>query len=158
MSDMTKVVANALGEHLALTYRHTFGSRDPRYAEIIEASARLMIERIVGSDALYHDGDHTTLVTLVAQDILRGRFLQQGVTPEDWLHMIVAALYHDIGYVRGVCSGDRADAFVIDAQGHDREPAARAPRTRRWRPTTSNVRSWRCGNASARTTSSTRDG
>ncbi|KZB97781.1 hypothetical protein AU375_06111 [Methylobacterium radiotolerans] len=117
MFDMTKVVANALGEHLALTYQRTFGSREPRYAEIIEASARLMIERIVGSDALYHDGDHTTLVTLVAQDILRGRFLQQGVTPEDWLHMIVAALYHDIGYVRGVCSGDRADAFVIDAQG-----------------------------------------
>src|SRR5436305_1358577 len=81
MFDMTKVVANALGEQLALTYQRTFGSREPRYAEIIEASARLMIERIVGSDALYHDGDHTTLVTLVAQDILRGRFLQQGVTP-----------------------------------------------------------------------------
>lgn len=157
MFDMTKVVANALGEHPALTYRHTFGSRDPRYAEIIEASARLMIERIVGSDALYHDGDHTTLVTLVAQDKLRGRFLQQGVTPEDWLHMIVAALYHDIGYVRGVCSGDRANAFVIDAQGTTVSRRA-APRKRRGRPTTSNVRSWRCGNASARTTSSTRDG
>jgi len=117
MSDMTKVVANALGEHLALTYRHTFGSRDPRYAEIIEAAARLTIERLVGSDALYHDGDHTALVTLVAQDILRGRFLQQGITPEDWLHMILAALYHDIGYVRGVCAGDRLQAFVIDAQG-----------------------------------------
>jgi hypothetical protein len=31
--------------------------------------------------------------------------------------MILAALYHDIGYVRGVCSGDQANAFVIDAQG-----------------------------------------
>ncbi|MCX4195616.1 metal-dependent phosphohydrolase [Methylobacterium organophilum] len=117
MFDTTKVVANALGEHLALTYQRTFGSREPRYAEIIEASARLTIERIVGSDALYHDGDHTILVTLVAQDILRGRFLQQGLTPEDWLHLILAALYHDIGYVRGVCAGDRANAFVIDAQG-----------------------------------------
>jgi hypothetical protein len=117
MFDMTKMLANALGEHLALTYRQTFGSREPRYAEVIEASARLTIERIVGSDALYHDGDHTTLVTLVAQDILRGRFLQQGITPEDWLHMILAALYHDIGYVRGVCAGDRPHAFVVDAQG-----------------------------------------
>ena len=31
--------------------------------------------------------------------------------------MILAALYHDIGYVRGVCAGDRLQAFVIDAQG-----------------------------------------
>lgn len=117
MFDATKMLADALGEHLAVTYQRTFGSREPRYAEIIEASARLTIERIVGSDALYHDGDHTALVTLVAQDILRGRFLHEGVTPEDWLHMILAALYHDIGYVRGVCAGDRAQAFVIDARG-----------------------------------------
>ena len=110
---MTKMLA----KHLALTYRQTFGSREPRYAEVIEASARLTIERIVGSDALYHDSDHTTLVTLVAQDILRGRFLQEGITPGDWLHLILAALYHDIGYVRGVCSGDRAHTFVVDAQG-----------------------------------------
>lgn len=117
MFDVTKMLADALGEHLALTYQRTFGSREPRFAEVIEASARLTIERIVGSDALYHDSDHTALVTLVAQDILRGRFLDKGITPEDWLHMILAALYHDIGYVRGVCSGDRANAFVIDAQG-----------------------------------------
>ena len=117
MFDVTKMLANALGEHLALTYQRTFGSREPRFAEVIEASARLTIERIVGSDALYHDGDHTALVTLVAQDILRGLFLDKGITPEDWLHMILAALYHDIGYVRGVCSGDRANAFVIDTQG-----------------------------------------
>ena len=90
MFDVTKMLANALGEHLALTYQRTFGSREPRFAEVIEASARLTIERIVGSDALYHDGDHTALVTLVAQDILRGRFLDKGITPEDWLHMILA--------------------------------------------------------------------
>lgn len=118
MLDATKLLANALGEHLALTYRRTFGSREPRFAEVIEESARLTIERIVGSDALYHDADHTTLVTLVAQDILRGRFLHQDITPEDWLHLILAALYHDIGYVRGVCSGDRANDFVIDAEGN----------------------------------------
>ena len=52
-------------------------------AEIIEESARLTIERIVGSDALYHDAYHTTLVTLVAQDILRGRFVSLGVGSED---------------------------------------------------------------------------
>ncbi len=35
MFDATKMLADALGEHLALTYQRTFGSREPRYAEII---------------------------------------------------------------------------------------------------------------------------
>src|SRR3954447_13447198 len=117
MLDATKLLANALGEHLSLTYRRTFGSREPRFAEIIEEAACLIIERIVGSDELYHDAYHTALVTLVAQDVLRGRFISQGITPEDWLHAILAALYHDIGYVRGVCRGDQKGQFVVDASG-----------------------------------------
>jgi hypothetical protein len=117
MLDPTKLLANALGEHLSLNYRRTFGSREPRFGEIIEEAARLTIERIVGSDALYHDAYHTALVALVTQDILRGRFISQGITPEDWLHAILAALYHDIGYVRGICRGDRNGQFVIDASG-----------------------------------------
>lgn len=118
MLDPTKLLANALGEHLALTYQRTFGSREPRYAELIEQAARLTIERLVGSDALYHDAYHTMLVTLVAQDILRGRFISRGGTPEDWLHLVLAALYHDIGYIRGVCQGDEDGRYVADAAGN----------------------------------------
>lgn len=117
MFDSTKLLANALGEHLALTYRRAFGSREPRYAEVIEEAARLTIERIGGSDALYHDGQHTALVSLVAQDIMRGRFTVEAVSPEDWLHTIIAALFHDIGYVRGVCAEDRDGFFVSDQNG-----------------------------------------
>lgn len=117
MLDPTKLLATALGEHLSLVYQRTFGSREPRFAEIIEQTALLTVERLVGSDALYHDAYHTALVTLVAQDILRGRFISRGVTPEDWLHLIVAALYHDIGYIRGICSGDEAGTYVADAKG-----------------------------------------
>lgn len=118
MFDSTKLLANALGEHLALTYRHAFGSREPRYAEVIEEAARLTIERIGGSDALYHDAQHTALVSLVTQDIIRGRLTSHAVSPEDWLHAIIAALYHDIGYIRGVCAGDRDGRFVSDQDGN----------------------------------------
>ena len=117
MFDATKLLANALGEHLALGYRRTFGSREPRYAEVIDESARLIIERIGSSDALYHDAHHTALVTLVAQDILRGRLLSHAISPEDWLHSILAALYHDVGYIRGICSGDSEGRFVSDGNG-----------------------------------------
>jgi hypothetical protein len=117
MFDATKLLANALGEHLALGYGRAFGSREPRYAEVIDESARLIIERIGSSDALYHDADHTALVTLVAQDILRGRLISHAVSPEDWLHSIIAALFHDVGYIRGICSSDGNGRFVSDGAG-----------------------------------------
>jgi hypothetical protein len=118
MFDPTKILANALGEHLAQAYRRAFASSEPRYAEIIDEVARLVVERIGGSDALYHDVQHTALVTLVSQDILRGRLLRQAISPEDWLHVILAALTHDLGYVRGVCRGDQAGRYVIDTDGN----------------------------------------
>lgn len=58
------------------------------------------------------------LVTLCVQDILRGRRLERIVTPSDWGHTILAALTHDIGYVRGICAGDTSEHFVIDAGGN----------------------------------------
>ena len=59
---------------------------------------------IANSDALYHDVDHTMMVTLVGQEILRGRHIKTQLAPVDWLHYTVATLCHDIGYVRGVCA------------------------------------------------------
>src|SRR5918998_37483 len=122
MFDPTKILADALGEHLAQAYRRAFASSEPRYAEIIDEVARLVVERISGSDALYHDVQHTAFVTLVSQDILRGRLLRQTVLPEDWLHTILAALTHDLGYVRGVCRGDHAGRYVIDVDGNTTMP------------------------------------
>ena len=87
-------------------------------AALLDEAARLVIERIAASDALYHDAEHTALVTLVAQDILRGLRFRRTVSPEDWLHVIVAALCHDIGYLRGVCPGDDGERQVIDAAGN----------------------------------------
>jgi len=57
------------------------------------------------------------MVTLVGQQILRGRLVSDSVPPEDWLHYTLALLVHDIGYVRGICAGDTDDAVVIDLDG-----------------------------------------
>jgi len=122
MLNPTSLLADALGRNLAEVYRRTFGSREPQFAAALDEAARLVIERIASSDALYHDTQHTALVTLCAQDILRGRRLERVVTPLDWLHCMLAALTHDIGYVRGVCPGDTVDQFVIDAAGNTTTP------------------------------------
>ena len=79
---------------------------------------RLALETIATSDAAYHDINHTIMVTLVGQEILRGRHISVGsVTPRDWLHFIVSLLCHDIGYVRGVGRGDADGQYVTKFGG-----------------------------------------
>jgi hypothetical protein len=122
MLNPTSLLADALGRNLAETYRRIYGDQEPYIPAGLDEAARLVIERIATSDALYHDCEHTALVTLCAQDILRGRRLERVVTPIDWGHAILAALTHDIGYVRGVCPGDTDEHFVIDAAGNTVTP------------------------------------
>jgi hypothetical protein len=111
------IFAEAFSERLSLLYDQAFGRREPRYSEIIREGARLVFERLSLSDALYHNAEHTAFVTLVGQDILRGLRIKREVTPEDWLHFTLATLCHDIGYVRGVCLGDKEGAYVINDRG-----------------------------------------
>jgi hypothetical protein len=124
MLNSATLVADALGEHLAQNYRDIYGQREPDHAPTLRAMAKLAMEQLANSDALYHDRDHTLMVTLVGQSILRGRILVEQVTPDDWLHYTVALLCHDIGYLRGICPGDGEQTYVIDGQGG----TVRAPR------------------------------
>src|SRR3954447_5202476 len=122
MLNPTSVLADALGRNLAETYRRIYDNQEPQIAAGLDEAARLVIERIANSDALYHNCEQTALVTLYVQDILRGRRLERIVTPIDWGHTILAALNHDIGYVRGICAGDTVDRFVINAAGNTVTP------------------------------------
>ena len=122
MLNPTSLLADALGQNLAETYRRSYGDQEPHIAAGLDEIARLVIERIGSSDALYHDCQHTALVTLCVQDILRGLRLERVITPSDWGHTILAALTHDIGYVRGICAGDTDEQFVIDAVGNTVTP------------------------------------
>jgi hypothetical protein len=94
-----------------------FGSSHTRLAELIPYAARLALECIGNSDALYHNVEHTMLVTLAGHDIFKGRALLMPSTPDDYSHFIVACLTHDIGYVRGIFEGDGDDGYVVDATG-----------------------------------------
>ena len=122
MLNPTSLLADASGRDLADTYRRIYGDQEPQIAAGLDEAARLVIERVADSDALYHDCEHTALVTLCVQDILRGRRLERTVSPSEWCHTILAALNHDIGYVRGICPGDTTEHFVIDAAGNTVTP------------------------------------
>ena len=96
-------------------YERTYSTLEPGYPGVISFVAQLALENIATSDAAYHDVDHTIMVTLVGQEILRGRHISVGgVTPRDWLHFIVSLLCHDIRYVRGICCGDGDSSYVTN--------------------------------------------
>jgi hypothetical protein len=117
MDMIAAVAAKKLGKFLAKDFREIFGSSQNDEAERLGALAATTIECIARSDALYHTYEHTMLVSMVGRDILRGRTLAHTVQPEDYIHLIVACLLHDIGFVRGVLSGDTKTEFVIDKNG-----------------------------------------
>ncbi len=98
-------------------YRRTYGGWRPECEDIIGWAGAMALENIANSDALYHDVEHTILVTLVGQELLRGKHIREGaVSPDDWLHFIISLVCHDIGYVKGVC---RQDANGLYATGRD---------------------------------------
>ena len=122
MLNPTSIMANQLGDYLSSLYLQYFAHRRPEYATYLGGAARLVLERIGNSDALYHNLEHTMMVTLVGQQIIRGRLLSQSLVPEDWLHFTCALLVHDIGMVRGVCIGDGEGSVIIDETGKRMTP------------------------------------
>ena len=118
MFNPTQIVVEAFVNELQLMYERIYGLLEPSYPGIIGFVGRLALENIANSDAAYHDVNHTIMVTLVGQEILRGRHISVGgITPRDWLHFIVSLLCHDIGYVRGICRGDRDGRYVTNVAG-----------------------------------------
>ena len=117
MITVPELAADALGSYLASDMKRRFGSSHARLTELIPSVARLALECIGNSDALYHNVEHTMLVTLVGHDIMKGRALLAPTLPGDYAHFIVACLMHDIGYVRGIFEGDGDGGVVIDARG-----------------------------------------
>jgi hypothetical protein len=95
MFNATELLIDEFVRQLRSGYRRTYGAQNPDYEEII------------------------AWVTLVGQEVLRGRHIREGgVSCEDWLHFIVSLVCHDIGYVKGVCRADREGRFAtgIDDQ------------------------------------------
>jgi hypothetical protein len=117
MITVPELAAEALGSYLAERLTSRFGSTDAGFTELIPSLSRLALDCIGNSDALYHNVEHTMLVTLVGHEIMNGRALLMPTSASDYAHVIAACLFHDIGYVRGILNQDSADECVIDSRG-----------------------------------------
>jgi hypothetical protein len=108
MFDATQILIDNFVQRIRDGYHRTYGGWKPNYAEIISWAGGMALENIANSDALYHNVEHTILVTLVGQEVLRGKHIREGgISCEDWMHAIISLLCHDIGYIKGVCRQDR---------------------------------------------------
>jgi hypothetical protein len=118
LDTIAAAAARKLGKFLADDFREIFGPNHNELAERLGSLAQSTIECIARSDALYHNFEHTMLVTMVGRDMLRGRVLKERIEAEDYSHLICACLLHDIGFVRGVLKGDTRTEFVVDQAGN----------------------------------------
>ncbi len=108
MFNATEILIDAFVKQIREGYRRTYGCLKTDYQDIIAWAGNMALENIANSDALYHNVEHSILVTLVGQEILRGKHIREGgVSSEDWLHCAISLVCHDIGYVKGVCREDR---------------------------------------------------
>lgn len=113
MLNVHKLLIDPFLDELAEAYERAYGLAEPHFASIIRWSGQFALENIANCDALYHNVEHTIMVSLAGQEILRGKHLiEGGVTPNDWLHFMLALLCHDIGYVRGICRADGDGLFA----------------------------------------------
>jgi hypothetical protein len=121
MFNATEILIDTFVQKLREGYRRTYGGLKTDHEDIIAWAGSMAMENIANSDALYHNVEHSILVALVGQEILRGRHIREGgVTPDDWLHFIISLVCHDIGYVKGVCRSDR-ETERLYATGQDGE-------------------------------------
>ena len=116
--DPTQILIDEAVDRLESTYVRVYGNLYPDYQNIIRSASTMAMEIIANSDALYHNLEHSIMVTLVGQEILRGKHLSEGsVSAREWIHFIVSLLCHDIGYVKGICPGDSESHAVINMDG-----------------------------------------
>ncbi len=125
--DRKAILISDFVDRLEQMHLRLFGGTKEAFPETIRTASVMAMEVIATCDALYHNMEHSMMVTLVGQDILHGKHLLEGsVTERDWVHAIISLLCHDIGYVKGICPGDEGNTAVIDEEGRTIEMPAGA--------------------------------
>jgi len=88
------------------------------YWQVISDTAQTALNIISSSDALYHDVEHTCLVTLCGQEIFIGKKILDGdLVEKDWVYFTISLLLHDIGYVRNILPEDSGNSQKISSNG-----------------------------------------
>lgn len=123
MFDANRVLIDAFVQHARQAFRETYPGGSADLEAGLERAARTALLTLRSCDCPYHDLEHTLLVTDAGMTILRGRQLARGdVSPVIWLQAVVALLFHDLGYLRGLLKDDEQGACIADESGRRVNP------------------------------------
>lgn len=122
--DPAQILTNALTDELISSFADQFPSTEQKYTAFLRDAVAIAMNHLTQTSASYHDADHTVMVVMAGQDILRGKALDGHVEVTDWIHGITAMLFHDIGYSRTACAGDTEAALVTHSNGGKISPDA----------------------------------
>ncbi len=112
------IVIDAFIKRLRQDYDEIYGRGPPGHWQALVQTARMTLPRIAQSNALYHTIDHSVLVTLVGQQILKGILVRDGEVPsKDWVNFVASCLCFAVGFVSGACPGDEGKSCVTDDEG-----------------------------------------
>lgn len=125
MLDVAAVLIGIVSARAAADFRVLYPAAARPALALVEQTAHTALAAISRSDALYHNIEHTTHVTLVGLEILKTKQQAEGTVPVSiWANVAIALLCHDIGYVRQIC---RADSPAWAATGLDGKVLSLAP-------------------------------
>lgn len=117
MLHSARLIAQLVGARLARRLLDTHPEAQET-AQGVAAIAGWALEIMGRGGAPYHDTNHVAVVAETAALILTGReALGIRTDPDDWYHLLAAALLHDIGYVRGLLPGDATDRVSTGQRG-----------------------------------------
>ena len=109
MLNITQTLKSDCQERLRTAYRSLFDDQDPHYLALAEEAVATAVDTIAKSNAAYHNVEHTLYVTATGISILEGKHIEAPLTTKQWTEAAISMLFHDIGFVRGLCKQDADD-------------------------------------------------
>ncbi len=111
MSKLLTLATQACLAQLQAGYREIYGSREPDYSGRLRWATQVALAWQTQPGVAATGAEPVLMATLAGQAMLHGKQLREGgVSSRDWLQVMIALLWHDLGRLPGVCRGDRPQA------------------------------------------------
>jgi hypothetical protein len=113
-----KTLSRKLSTIVDRNFRQMFDGREIALRETVLEAVNFAMMALGQADTQYHNSEHTFIVCLAGQDILRGKSeLGDPISPEDWASYVISLLFHDIGYLKKLFPSDGPNAVVANSDG-----------------------------------------
>jgi hypothetical protein len=120
MLQITQILADNIAARARAHYEEIYPGQASAPLEFALRVTQAALSALGRSDALYHNCEHTTHVTLVGLEVLKAKQQRERtLSPTQWANVICALLCHDVGYVRDLCQGDAGTRVVTGIPGEE---------------------------------------